>query len=250
MKITNTMKKIIVLLGILVSITAARSVFAQVSEGIITYEVKVNMHRTLPPDRQEMKNMIPEFRTSKDQLFFNASESLHKPMEEEEDEESEEGGVVRMRMRRPQNEYFVNQGESRRTILQEFMGKKYIIEDSLKVTPWKFGTETKEIKGYSCKQAVYFNEERKQTIVAWYTEKLRPFLGPETFNTLPGTVLMVDINDGERTITATEIKAGAVKKTDLKMSGGGVRTTEAEFRKIREEQMERMRANGATVIIR
>ena len=238
------------LLGIIVCIAAAHFAIGQVSEGVITYEVKVNMHRTLPPDRQEMKNMMPEFRVSKDQLFFNPTESLHKGVEEEEDDDIEDGEGMRMRMRRPQNEYYVNQREGKRVVLQEFLGKKYVIEDSLKVTPWKFGTESRVIKGYTCKQATYFNEERRQTIVAWYTDQLRPFLGPESFNTLPGGVLLVDINDGERTITATDIVAKTLKPNEFKFSPGGIKTTEAEFRKIRDEQMERMRANGANIIIR
>jgi GLPGLI family protein len=250
MKITSTMKKILLLLGIVVCVTAAQVVFGQVAEGVITYEVKMNMHKTLPPDRQEMKNMIPEFRVNKDQLFFNATESLYKSMEEEEDEDIEEGEGVRMRFRRPQNEVYINKNDSRRLVLQEFLGKKYLLEDTLKVTPWKLGTETKQIKGYMCKQANYYNEERKQNILAWYTEQLPAFLGPETFSTLPGTVLQVDINDGERVVTALNIEQRPLKKNELKLSPGGVKTTEAEFRKIREEQMERMRANGANVIIR
>ena len=244
------MKKIILLLGILVSLTAAQVVFGQVSEGVITFEDKVNMHRTLPPDRQEMKNMIPEFRSTQQQLAFNATESLYKPFEEDVADEDIEGPGMRMRFRMPQNEFYVNQGESKRAVLQEFMGKKYLIEDSLKVTPWKLVNEVKEIKGYPCKKATYYNEERKQNITAWYTDKLRPFLGPEGFTTLPGAVLMVDINDGERTLTALKVEAKALRKGDLKLSGGGVKTTEAEFRKLREEQMEKMRANGGNIIIR
>lgn len=247
------MKKILLLLGILVCVTAASVVFGQANEGIIYYETKVNMHRTLPPDRQEMKNMIPEFRTSREQLTFNTTESLYKPIEEdvaEEDIETGGSGGVRMQFRAAMNEYHMNQAESKRSILQEFMGKKYLIEDSISLTPWKFGAETKEIKGYVCKQASYFNEERKQNVVAWYTDKLRPFLGPETYNTLPGTVLQIDINDGERTITATKVEARGLKKNELKLSQGGVKTTFAEFRKIREEQMERMRASGGNIIIR
>ncbi|MDZ7650694.1 MAG: hypothetical protein U5K54_28120 [Cytophagales bacterium] len=64
------MKKMILLLGVLVSLTAAHVVFGQTS-GVITYEIKVNMHRRLPPERADMKAMIPEFRTTKEQLFFN-----------------------------------------------------------------------------------------------------------------------------------------------------------------------------------
>jgi GLPGLI family protein len=197
-----------------------------------------------------MKSMIPEFRINKDQLVFNATESLYKPVEEEEEDEEVDNGSMRMRFSRPKNELYVNQADSRRVRLQEFMDKKYLIEDSLTLTAWKFGTETKEIKGYVCRQATFFNEERKQNIVAWYTDKLRPFLGPESFNTLPGGVLQVDINDGERVVTAQTIEFRPLKKNEIKIPSGGTKTTEAEFRKMMNEQMERMRANGGNIIIR
>ncbi len=243
------MKKIILLLGILVSLTAAQLVFAQ-TEGAITYEVKVNVHRTLPKEREEMKNMIPEFRVNQDQLFFNASESLYRPVEEEEDEDIDNGGGMRMRIQRPMSETYVNQSDGKRVRLQDFMGKKYLIEDSLTLMAWKFGPETKEVTGYPCKQATFFNEERKQSVVAWYTEQLRPFLGPESFHTLPGAVLQVDINDGERTITAKTIELRPLKKNELKVPSGGTKTTEEEFRKLVSERMERLRANGGNMIIR
>jgi GLPGLI family protein len=213
------MKKFILLLGILVSIGAVRAVFGQ-TEGVINYEVKINSHRNIPKEREAMKSMIPEFRINKDQLVFNATESLYKPVEEEEEDEEVDNGTMRMRFQRPKNETYVNQADSRRVRLQEFMDKKYLIEDSLTLMAWKFGPETKEIKGYVCKQATFFNEERKQTIVAWYTDKLRPFLGPESFNTLPGAVLQVDINDGERVVTATNIELRSLKKNELTAPSG------------------------------
>jgi GLPGLI family protein len=242
------MKRILLFLGVLVCLTAAHVVFGQ-SEGSIIYEVKMNMHRNIPKEREEMKNMIPEFRKSRDQLFFSASESLYKAVEEDDDTDVDNGGM-RMVIQRPKNETYVNQAATKRVLLQEFMGKKYLIEDSLKVTPWKFGTETKEVKGYACKQASFYNEERKQNVVAWYTDKLRPFLGPENFNTLPGAVLMVDINDGERFITAQSIELRPLKKNEIKIPSGGTKTTEPEFRKMVREQMEKMGASGGNIIIR
>lgn len=243
------MKKILVLLGVLVCLAAAQVVFAQ-TEGTITYEVKINLHRTVPEDRQEMKSMMPEFRMHQDLLIFSATESLYKPIEEDEEDSDINSGPVRMKMHRPLNEIYTNQSLSRRVLLQEFMGKKYLIDDSLKLLPWKLGSETKEIKGYLCKQASYFSEERKQTVVAWYTDKFRPFLGPENFNTLPGAILEVNINEGERTVTAKIIELRPLKKNELKVPSGGTKTTEPEFRKMVSEQMERMRANGGNIIIR
>lgn len=248
------MKRLLILAGILVSLTAAHIVFGQTTEGVITYDVKVNLHRRLPPERAEMKSMIPEFRTTKEQVFFNTSESLSKPLIEDEDEEISGGGMT-MRFRQPNNEIYLNQTSGKMVSKQEFMGKDYLIDDSVKVSPWKFGTETKTIQGYLCKQAYYTDDSpnrmpagSKAEITAWYTDQVRPFLGPERFNTLPGAVLAVDINNGERTVVATKIELRPLKKNELKMPTSGTKTTQAEFRKMMDEQMKQMGGNGGVII--
>jgi GLPGLI family protein len=242
------MKTLLLVLGVVVSLAAAT--ILQTTEGIITYEVKTNMHRTLPKEREGMKNMVPEFRTNQQQLFFTAEESLYKPVEEEEADTEFDNGGMRMRVQQPQIEMYFNAASSQRITLQEFMGKEYLIEDTLSLPPWKFGTESKVIIGYACKQATYYNEERKQHVVAWYSPQLRPFLGPDLFNTLPGGVLEVDINEGERVMTAKKIEARPLKKNELKIPAKGVKTTRSDFRKMMEEHAARMRANGANIIIR
>jgi GLPGLI family protein len=244
------MKRILILLGVIVGVTAAHVVFGQ-AEGSIIYEVKVNLHRTLPKEREEMKSMIPEFRIHQDQLFFNATESLYVPVEEDPDEDiNTNAGGMQLRIQRPKIENYINQSSSKKITLQEFLGKKYLIEDSLKMMPWKLGNDTRQIKGYPCKQASFYNELRKENIVAWYTDKLRPFLGPENMNTLPGAVLEININDGERIISAKRIEMRPLKKNEIKIPSGGIKVTEDEFRSIVNEQRERIRANGGNVIIR
>ena len=269
MKLTVPMKRIILIVGILASLAGARVVFAQTVEGVITYESKINMHRRLPPERAEMKTMIPEYRTTKEQLFFNADESMYKPLieDEEEQEFSNSGGGVRMVFRQPNTELYMQPSSQKIISKQEFMGKDYLIEDTIKMSPWKFGTETKIIQGYTCKQA-YFTRIDQQTtmrvtgsgpptpettsvtqeITAWYTDQIRPFLGPERFNTLPGAVLAIDINNGERVIVASKIELRQLKKNELKVPDKGEKTTQAAFRKMTEEQMQRMRASGGMII--
>ncbi len=253
------MRRILLILGILVCLAAVHVVFGQINEGVIHYETKINLHRNLPPERQEMKAMIPEFRTTKDQLFFNAGESIYKPVIEDEPEEMNAGGM-RMRFNAAQSETYINTGNELRIVSQEFMGKKYQIEDTLKMAPWKFGTETKTILGYVCRQAFYTDEtqimmgpqqqKRTQEITAWYTDQIRPMLGPDRFGTLPGAVLAVDINNGERVIVATKVENRPLKKNELKTPSGGTNITRADFQQLVAEQMERMRANGGNVIIR
>lgn len=243
-------KRILLVLGILVSLATAHVVFGQSVEGVISYELKVNVHRTLPKDREGMKDMIPEFRIHNHQLFFNADESLYKPIEEEDEDFESENSGVRMRIQQPQFEMYVNTSIARRITQREFMGKEYLMEDSINLPPWKFGTETKVVMGYECRQASYFDVERKQQVVAWYTQQLRAFLGPEVYNTLPGAVLEVNLNDGERIITAKKLEPRTLKKNEMKIPSKGIRTTPSEFRKMMDEHMDRMRANGGNIIIR
>lgn len=250
---TKTMKKILIALGILVMVIAASILRAQQTEGVITYEVRLNMHRGLPPERQSMKAMMPEFRTYKQELFFNANESLYKTLIEDDDEEEASGGGITLRFKQPKVETYVNQELEKLVSLQEFFGKTYLITDTLKVSPWRFGNEIETILGYECKQAFFTDEsrpDRKQEITAWYTDKIRPFLGPESFGSLPGAVLAVDINNAERVIVCKKVDIRPLKKTELKEPNSGEKVTRLEFRKKVDDQRKEMEKNGGMMMIR
>jgi GLPGLI family protein len=244
------MKKVILIIGVIIMIIAARIAFAQ-SEGVIYYDVKVNLHRTLPSDRQDEKAMIPEFRTIKQQLFFNAAESLYAPVPQDEDDEDDNGGGnVRMRIRTPKLILYTNPEKTESISQREFMGKDYLITDTLKMPPWKMGTDQKTILGYACAQAFYTDEENKQVITAWFTPDLRQELGPDRFTTLPGTVLALDINNGERVTVATKVDLRPLKKNELKPPSSGTPISRADFRKMVEERMKQMGGQNGRMIIR
>lgn len=237
---------------------SAHVVLAQ-TEAVITYESRMNMWRRIPPERESMKTMIPEYMVRKAELFTNGTESMYKPVaEEEEDAEFNSnrgggpGGGMRMRMRGNDTEIYVNYGDQIRLSQQEFNGKKYLITDTIQITPWKFGAETKEILGYTCKQAFYSDEERKQEVVVWYTDKLGMFIGPDMFGSLPGVILALDINAGERTIVALKVEKKKLAKSDIKVPSGGTSISGSEFRAMVQEEMKKRGATGGggTFIIR
>jgi GLPGLI family protein len=255
MKPSTTMKRIIILLGILTSLVAGIDVMSQDTQGVITYEVKIDMHRRIPKERESMKAMMPQFRTEKQQLFFNADESLYKKLEEDSEEDMSSGqhggGGMRIVMNSPKVEIFLSSADQVRLMLQEFMGKEYLVTDTLKVAPWKFGTETKIIQGYECKQAYYTDEsrpEQKFEVTAWYTDKIRPFLGPERFQSLPGTILAVDVNNGERVILAQSIDFRSLKKNELRKPTTGTKVTQAEYRAMVDEQIKKMGGGNGFII--
>ncbi len=251
------MKRIILLLGIIVSLVAGVNVLsAQSSEGVINYEVKINMHRRIPKERENMKAMIPEFGTEKQQLFFNGNESLYKNVEEDSEEDMAStpgggGGGMTIRLNSPKIHIYLDNATQMRLSQQEFMGKEFLVSDTMKISPWKFGTETKTIQGYECKQAYYTDEsrpEQKMEVTAWYTDKIRPFLGPERFQSLPGTILAVDVNNGERVIVAKSIEFRPLKKNELKAPSNGTKMSQAEFRAMVDEQMKKMGGQGGFII--
>lgn len=235
---------------LLVALAFAYMGVDKIEEGIVQYEQKVNLHRRIP--NPEMKNMIPEFQTSKTQLLFSAAESYYKNVEdEEEDLQAANGGMV-MRFQRPKNEIYQQFKEARKLEQREFLGKKYLIEGAIKQMPWKVTGEMEQVAGYNCMKATLKDSMMQQprTVVAWFTPDIPVSAGPENFGSLPGMILKVDINDGEVVYTAVKIDAKAMKDSDIEAPTKGKPITEEDFRKMVAEEMKKMGAQGGRMIIR
>jgi GLPGLI family protein len=236
--ITSMMKVSSLMFIMMLSIVGTLS--GQISQGVIEYEVTMDVHRNIPPEREEMKAMIPQFRTIHFQLFFNETASLYKPKENPEaDVPQGRGGGMRM-MRTPRTETYIDKASKEVTVMQDFMGTNYLISETLDILPWKIGDQMMEIAGYMCMMAWYQDTVQKHDITAWFTPQIQPFLGPDRYVTLPGTVLAVDINNGERVWVARNIDIKEVKNGDIRKPSRGESITREEFTKLVEEQMERM----------
>lgn len=262
------MKKIIYLAALLLS---GSGLFAQTHEGVITYERKINMHRRIQDE--QLKAMIPEFRTSKHQLLFSDSTSIYKAVPEDEMPEAGDGGtriVIRGGGPGESGELYKNFAEGRSVESRELGAKTYIIEDSIKPRNWKLTGETKVILGYTCRKAtstemmmtgggirVNINGNNNQsdttnrpapkqvTVEAWYAEGITAPVGPESYGMLPGVILELNVDNGAVIYTATEIKKDVAKK-DIKEPKKGKKITREELMKMQRELME----NGGSRMIR
>lgn len=224
---------------------------AQQNEGVVLYDQKINMHKRLQDEA--MKAMVPEFRTNKMVLNIRGTESLFKAAEQpnEESENSDaNGNTVRMVIRVPQNETYRNYDAQKSIELRELAGQKFLIEDTLKRTPWKFSGETKKIQGYDCMKATMTNKANNQPIVAWFTEAIAVPSGPAGFGGLPGLILEVNVNDGDMVYTVSKVEFKKLSSSDLKTPSGGKKITEAEFTKKRDEFMKEMGGQGGIRVIR
>lgn len=206
-------------------------------EGRIIYERKMNLHRRMTDE--SMKSMIPEFNTSKVELDFSADASVYKNVKEAEDIRDQAGQDdnrrVIMRFGGSDNDQTYKDYATEKYVEQRELGpKKYLIVDTLKRQSWKLETETRTIKGYTCKKAVTKGRDSAD-IVAWYAEDIQSAAGPEAYGGLPGLILELNINNAEVVYTALDIVTKDFDKSIVKAPTEGKKITRAEFRKMMED---------------
>ena len=239
---------------------------AQVKEGTVIYERKINMYRTIQDE--QMRAMIPEFRTSKHMLLFSDSVSVYKAVPEDEAPDpfaGGGGGRVMIRMGGSDGgDLYKNLSQSKSIQTSELGGKNFLITDTIQQQPWKIGTETKQILGYTCHKATRkimqpvgmirrvvmgggggaqdttTSQNRPQSkeveVVAWYAENLNSPVGPESYGQLPGVILQLDVDNAATVYTATEVKK-SVDLKELKEPKKGKVVTQSEFRKMMMDMM-------------
>src|ERR1700741_630120 len=147
------MKKYFISVTILFNTLA---VIAQTKEGTIIYERKADLHRRMQDE--QMKAMVPQFRTDKQELFFKKNISVYKAVAEDEAPDpfdNGSGGRIMIKIGGPGEggvlyKNFTTQQFFEQTSLGD---KDYIIDDTIKSQPWKLADSTKTILGHSCKKA-------------------------------------------------------------------------------------------------
>ncbi len=181
---------------------------AQAVNGVITYNRKtdwVSIMTKLPWMAEEDINRAKLNFASWDKgegtnylLHFNSNESLYIKKEEEESDGGYSWSDSKFALQR-------NYKTGKVYDWIETLGKKYIIKDELPKYKWKILNEIREIEGYLCMKAETTDSIKNQTIHAWYTDAIPFNGGPEGFGGLPGTILELNINEGDAIITATNI---------------------------------------------
>lgn len=216
--------------------------FSQVTQGEIIYETKVDLHRNIPDEMSGMKDRIPPYRTNKQILIFNQQEAVFKQYKDpnEVEEASTPGrGNFRFRNRNAQNEVYRNLSDGTSINSQEFFGKKFLINGEMTDLKWKMTGQTKQVGDYFCQKAIY--QDSTQDIVVWFSPMIPVTAGPDSYGGLPGMILYVNINDGERIITAIDIKQKEIDPAAIVKPTEGEVISKEDFEKLRDEKMAEMR---------
>ena len=222
-------------------------------EGEIIYEDKINVHRRM--QNEEFKAMVPEFRTSEMILSFTEEESYYQAYEnpDGESEEVEAGPGMRMRMMRANNKIYKNLKEGNKVEEREFMNKKFLIKGEFDPLEWKMTTESRVILEHMCMKALF--QDSTRNVEAWFAVDMPVPAGPSRYGQLPGVILELDINEGERILTAKQIDLKELPKDAIKEPTKGKEVTSEEFRELMHERMKEMNAqrggrDGAIRIMR
>lgn len=262
-----------IFLALIVILVAFTSAFAQVKEGKLIFERKINMYRMITDP--EMRARIPEFRTEKFELLFNEQASMFKTIPEEEAPDpfansgggGGERGGMRFNFRMPETATYTDIPNQMQYESRSLFEKDFLIVDSLKPINWKLSDETKTIAKFVCKKATTMivpqqmnmrfgggrNRNNQDTaapvkpkeieLVVWYTESIPVSVGPDAYAGLPGAILEVDSDNGGNVITATEFTAKYAAK-ELKQPTKGDKMNRAQFAESMKKIMEDMQRGG------
>ena len=274
------MKKLFSIAIVLFSVFSMK---AQEFQGLAVYESKTSTsdfkanfggNREITPEMQ--KNIEERMKKMMEKTFvlnFDKTASIYKE-EEKLDAPGQNGGGMRMMssMMGGGGTTYKNVKEKTYSVDKEFMGKEFLVQDSLPKLDWKMESETKQIGGYTCYKATAvkpvsqsdfrnfrpkkeeakkeekekttnlmdsFEMPKEVTITAWYAPEIPINQGPENYWGLPGLIL--EVSDGKTMILCSKVVMNAKEKVAIKPSTKGKIISQKEYDEIVTKKMEEMR---------
>ena len=271
------------LLSIAIVLCSVFSMNAQDFQGIAIYESKTSTsdfkgnfggNREITPEMQ--KNIEERMRKMMEKTFvlnFDKTASIYKE-EEKLDAPGQNGGGMRMMssMMGGGGTTYKNVKEKTYAVDKEFMGKEFLVKDSLPKLDWKMESETKQIGGYTCYKATAvkpvsqsdfrnfrakkeepkkdekekttnlmdsFEMPKEVTITAWYAPEIPINQGPENYWGLPGLIL--EVSDGKTVILCSKVVLNAKEKVAIKAPTKGKVISQKEYDETVTKKMEEMR---------
>jgi len=276
------MKRIVVAIALVFSVMQIQ---AQEFQGMAVYESKTSTadmkarfagNRDFTPEMQKM--MEERMKKMMEKTFilnFDKTASIYKE-EEKLDAPGQQGGGARMMssMMGGGGTFYKNVKQKAYAVDREFMGKEFLIKDSLPKLEWKLEGETKQIGGYTCYKATAVKpvsksdfrnfrpkEEKKDdkkpekekstnfmddlempkevAITAWYAPEIPVSQGPESYWGLPGLIL--EVSDGKTVILCSKIVLNPKEKATIKEPTKGKVITQNEYDETVTKKMQEMR---------
>lgn len=274
------MKKLLITTAIILFGFASN---AQEFQGMAVYESKTSTsdikssfegNKQITPDMQKMiEDRMKKALEKTFILNFDKSASIYK--EEEKLDAPGQGQGMRMMssIMGSGGTFYKNIKEKTYTVDKEFMGKEFLVKDSLAKLDWKMESETKQIGGYTCYKATAvkaasksdfrnfrpkkedakkeevkekttnlmdsFEMPKEVTITAWYAPEIPINQGPESYWGLPGLIL--EVSDGKTVILCSKVVMNVKDKAVIKAPTKGKVIAQKEYDATVVQKMEEMR---------
>ncbi len=171
-------------------------------------------------------------------LHFNSNESKYENSEEEA-EPGNEGWSNR------KETFFMKRNFKTNTLFDgvTFLGKTYLIHDSIEKPAWKILNDMKEVAGHICMNASLTDTLRKQNIEVWFALDIPVSSGPDRFIGLPGMILEVNVNNGAMIMTADKIDVKPLTtELDVPQKIKGKKINMDEYYRLVEQQIKERKA--------
>lgn len=279
------MKRLFFLLFSSISFFSAN---AQDFQGMAIYESKTSTS-DMKSRLEGNKDISPEMRVMAENamkkmfektfvLSFDKSTSIYKEEEKlDAPGQAQQPGLRMMSsMTGGGGTFYKNIKDKTYTVDKEFMGKEFLVKDTLANLKWKMESETKQIGGYNCFKATAVRPVSKSdirnfrpkdkdekrsakteskekttnimeeieipdnvTVTAWYTPEIPVSQGPENYWGLPGLIL--EANDGKTTILCSKIVLNPKEKVAIKAPTSGKVISQKEYDETVVKKMEELR---------
>jgi GLPGLI family protein len=185
-----------------------------VTAGTIEFDKTINMYAYMEnqvnkinetymrPAVDQYKRSQPQFKIMKSKLTFANDKSLFEPIAATENSPY---GIVNNDPVMVQNNVIYSDLTSGTSTTQKTVFEQiFLVKDSTRKITWKITDETREIAGYTCRRANALIMDSIY-VVAFYSEKIVPSGGPESFSGLPGMILGVALPYEHVTWFATKV---------------------------------------------
>lgn len=253
------MKKLLLFLIILytsVSGSGQETSVKGTTSGKITFEEKIKLEIKLEGDAAQFAESLPKEQVNVKMLIFSQDKSLYTEDDTRKPDEvmSQQTSHMTMRMivSGGNDKTFADLKNMKKTEQKEFMTRMFLIESEIGGQEWKFTGNNRIVLGYNCQEAV--KDDNGKKISAWFTTMIPVSSGPAGYCGLPGLILLVDIDNGKRIITARTIDTEFKDQALIVKPDEGKKVTQEEYKKIVDEKMKEMGnesgEGGAHVMIR
>lgn len=203
------------------------------THGRIEFEKKVNTHAELDKlmgngDNSwiiDRKKMIPQFRNSYFNLYFQDNRTLYIKGRETEDNSSNQFWLSGQ----TDDNVVYNELDKGRSITQKHVFEElFLVKDSARHIDWKITTEMRNIAGFDCRRANGIVLDSIY-VVAFYTDAIISPGGPESFTGLPGMILGVALPHEHLSWFATKVVTEDIPEATIKAPVKGKLVKESEL---------------------